>query len=198
MIGQNIPLKKGATMSRIFILAVCLFLILSFASCREQTKKSSEQKETISGEQTTTEGKTLAPDFTLKDLSGNEVGPASFRGKVLIIDFWATWCPPCRKAIPHLVSMKQKYGDKGFEVLGVSLDEGPDVLSTVKAFAQEQGVNYPIVIGDQNIANSYGGINGIPRFFIVDKNGYIIKSQTGYDEEVGQMMADEVEKLLTQ
>lgn len=185
-------------MSRIFILAICIFFILSFTNCQAQPKKTTEQNESTSSEQTTTEGKTLAPDFTLKDLSGNEVGPASFRGKVLVIDFWATWCPPCREAIPHLISMKQKYGDQGFEVLGVSMDKGPDALSTVKTFAQEQGVNYPIVIGNQTIANSYGGISGIPTFFIVDKNGYIIKSQTGYDEDVGQMMADEVEKLLSQ
>jgi thiol-disulfide isomerase/thioredoxin len=195
---KHIYAEKGAIMSRLLVLAVCLLIMLSLVACREQTKKPNEPKEITPNAPPSTEEKTLAPDFTLKDLSGTDVGPASFRGKVLIIDFWATWCPPCRKAIPHLISMKQKYGDQGFEVLGVSMDEGPDAATSVKNFAQQQGVNYPMVIGNQDIANSYGGINGIPTFFIIDKNGYIIKSQTGYDEEVGQMMADEVEKLLSQ
>jgi len=179
---------------------ICLVLMTGVVACQKNDEKSADTTEDTGNhsEIDSSQDTSLAPDFSLPDLEGNIIGPASFRGKVLIIDFWATWCPPCVKAVPHLTSMKEKYGPQGFEVIGVSLDTGSDAEMLVKAFAEEMGVNYPMVIGNDDVADAYGGITGIPTFFIIDKEGKIVKSRIGYSPDTGNMMETEVEKLLAE
>ena len=93
-----------------------------------------------------------APAFNLQDLSGNPVKLSDYTGKVVILDFWATWCPPCRAEIPNFVELQKEYGKQGLVVIGVSLDEGG--VAGVADFAKSQNVNYPIVMGNQDVANS--------------------------------------------
>jgi thiol-disulfide isomerase/thioredoxin len=110
--------------------------------------------------------RTPAPAWELNDPSGKPVKFSDFRGTVLILDFWATWCTPCRVEIAHFVELQKQYGDKGLTVIGVSLDEqGPEV---VKKFVKQFGVNYPIVIGNEKVAEAYGGIYAIPTTFVID------------------------------
>jgi thiol-disulfide isomerase/thioredoxin len=104
--------------------------------------------------------RTPAPAWELNDLSGKPVKFSDFRGKVVILDFWATWCVPCRVEIPHFVELQEQYGNKGLAVIGVSLDE--QGLEVVKKFVKQFGVNYPIVIGNEKVAEAYGGIYAIP------------------------------------
>lgn len=179
---------------------ICLVLMTGAVACQKNDERSANATENNGNhsEIDSSQDTSLAPDFSLPDLEGNIIGPASFRGKVLIIDFWATWCPPCVKAVPHLTSMKEKYGPQGFEVIGVSLDTGSDAEMLVKAFAEEMGVNYPMVIGSGDVADDYGGITGIPTLFIINKEGQIVKSQTGYSPDIGKMTETEVEKLLAE
>ena len=110
-----------------------------------------------------------APAWELKDLDDKAVKLSDFKGKVVLLNFWATWCPPCRQEIPDLVALQNQYKDKGLVVIGVSLDQnGP---AGVKAFVSRMKINYPIVMGDKKISLSYGGINAIPSTFFIDREG---------------------------
>jgi peroxiredoxin len=119
-------------------------------------------------------GKT-APDFTLKDLKGKKVKLSSLKGKVIILDFWATWCPPCRMEIPSFIELQTQYKKKGLIVLGVALDD----LEKVKKFAKDNGINYPLVIGDEKVQRLYGGISAIPTTFVIGKDLIIKKQYVG-------------------
>lgn len=121
-----------------------------------------------------------APEFALASLDGETVKLSDYQGRVVIVDFWATWCPPCREEIPHFVELQQRFGDRGLTVIGVSVDQGgPQV---VRSFAQEQEINYPLVMADARVAGDYGGIRGIPTTFIIDRQGRIVKKYVGYQD----------------
>ena len=119
----------------------------------------------------------LAPDFTLPTIDGKQLKLSDYRGKVVILDFWATWCPPCRKGIPDLIELKKKYGSKGLEVIGISLDT--DTKAQVAGFAKTNGMNYPVVYGNQAVTQLYGGIEAIPTTFVIDKKGKIVANYQG-------------------
>jgi cytochrome c biogenesis protein CcmG, thiol:disulfide interchange protein DsbE len=117
-----------------------------------------------------------APDFSLPDLSGKQVTIASFRGKVVLLDFWATWCQPCREEIPHFVELQDKYSSQGLQVLGVSMDDGPD---PVRAFYQQFKMNYVVVMGNAGVGELYGGVLGLPVAFLIGRDGRIYGKHIG-------------------
>ena len=118
-----------------------------------------------------------APEWQLEDLEGKSVKLSDFKGKVVILNFWATWCPPCRREIPSFVSLQKEYGDKGLVIIGVSLDEkGP---AAVKPFISKMGINYPVVMGDPKVAADYGGIAVVPTTFVIDRNGNVAAMHEG-------------------
>ena len=122
-----------------------------------------------------------APDWQLTDVDGKSVKLSDFKGKVIILNFWATWCPPCRAEIPEFVALQRKYADKGFTVIGVSLDEqGPSV---VKPFMARLGINYPVVMGDQKTVGAYGDIAAIPTTFVIDRQGNIVNVYQGFTDQ---------------
>ena len=135
-----------------------------------------------------------APDFTLKDQSQAEVKLSDFKGKVVILDFWATWCPPCRAEIPEFIALQKQYAAQGLTVVGVSLDT--DGASVVKSFMKRNGMNYPVVIGDEKIASDYGGISAIPTTFVLDRTGNIVTSHQGFASQV--VFESEIRPLLEQ
>jgi thiol-disulfide isomerase/thioredoxin len=112
-----------------------------------------------------------APDFELKDLDGNMVRLSDYKGKVVIIDFWATWCGPCRRGIPEFIELQEEYGEDQLVILGVSVDQGD--LSVVPAFAKNYGINYPVLYANMDIQRKYGPIRSIPTAFIVDPEGKV-------------------------
>jgi cytochrome c biogenesis protein CcmG/thiol:disulfide interchange protein DsbE len=119
-----------------------------------------------------------APDFALPDLSGKTVRLSDFKGKVVLVDFWATWCPPCRKGIPEFIELQRRFEDKGFTTVGVALDQ--QGAAVVKPFAENFGINYPVVIGGDEVSMAYGGIQAIPTTFLIGRDGSILKSYVGY------------------
>jgi thiol-disulfide isomerase/thioredoxin len=133
-----------------------------------------------------------APDLTLRDLDGKSLSLAQYKGKVVLINFWATWCEPCQVEIPWLIEMQQKYADKGFTVLGVAMDEeGASVVTPwvnkerFDVNGSKSQMNYPIVIGDDAAADKFGGLLGYPTSVLISRDGKIIKRITGiisYDE----------------
>jgi peroxiredoxin len=121
-----------------------------------------------------------APEFALQDLSGKTVRLSDYAGKVVIVDFWATWCGPCRAEVPDFVRLQSKYRDKGLVILGLSLDENGEKL--VRDFAKEYGVNYPMLLANPETARRYGGIVGIPTTFVLDRKGQIAQKFIGQVE----------------
>jgi thiol-disulfide isomerase/thioredoxin len=119
-----------------------------------------------------------APDFSLKDLNGKNIRLSEQKGKVVLIDFWATWCPPCRKGIPELIEMQQEYGRDKFVVLGINLDQ--EDAKVVKDFAENYRINYPVLFYTPEVIAAYGGIEAIPTSFLVDKEGNVRQWVQGY------------------
>jgi thiol-disulfide isomerase/thioredoxin len=126
------------------------------------------------------------PDVQFKDLDDKEVSLEDYKGKVVLVNFWATWCEPCRVEIPWLIELQQKYGAKGFTVLGVAMDEeGKSVVSPFVAkeqfdvSGQKQTMSYPIVMGNDQIADKFGGLFGYPTSFLISRDGKQLKRITG-------------------
>ena len=118
-----------------------------------------------------------APNFSLKTYDGKIVELAKLKGTVVVVNFWATWCPPCRAEIPDFIKVYDTYKSKGLEIVGIALDE--DGWTKVKPFLEKNKINYPIVLGNAEVVQQYGGIEGIPTTFIVDKKGNIVDHQVG-------------------
>jgi cytochrome c biogenesis protein CcmG/thiol:disulfide interchange protein DsbE len=112
-----------------------------------------------------------APDFTLQDANGTSVKLSDYKGKVVLLNFWATWCGPCALEIPWFEEFEQQYKSRGFEVLGVSMDE--DGWKAVKPYVTEHKVNYRVVLGNDSVTQLYGGVDSLPTSFLVDRNGRI-------------------------
>lgn len=137
---------------------------------------------------------TAAPEWQLNDPDGKAVKLSDFKGKVVILDFWATWCPPCRAEIPGFIALQKQYAAQGLTVVGVSLDtEG---ASVVKSFMKQVGMNYPVVLGSEKIASDYGGITAIPTTFVLDRDGNIVTSHQGYASQL--VFESEIRPLLSQ
>jgi len=133
-----------------------------------------------------------APEIVLKTLEGKTVKLSDYKGKIVIVDFWATWCPPCRKGIPDLIELQKTYS-KYLVVLGISLDQ-ERTLKDLKPFIENYGINYPVVLGDEKVVKDYGGINAIPTSFIIDQKGFIIDSHVGLVPKT--VYEDKIKKLL--
>ncbi len=123
------------------------------------------------------EDRAAAPDFTGKDASGQSVKLSDFRGKVVLLNFWATWCGPCKVEIPMLNGLQQKYRDRNFTVLGVSLED--DGWNAVKPYLLTTQVNYPVLVGSEDVAALYHGLDSIPTTFLIDKTGRVAAIHVG-------------------
>lgn len=118
-----------------------------------------------------------AANFSLKSADGTSYELSKYKGKVVVVNFWATWCGPCRKEIPDFIEAYKKHRGNGLEIIGISLDQ--DGWTKVTPFVKQSKINYPVVLGDQQVVENYGGINAIPTTFIVDRNGNIVDQHTG-------------------
>lgn len=136
-----------------------------------------------------------APNFKATTTSGQSVSLENYRGYVLIMDFFTTWCPPCKAAIPHLVELNRKYGKQGLQILGQSMDE--DGERAVKAFAGEYKINYPVALTPEQIQVDYGIIS-VPVVFVIDKKGKVAEIYRGFSDEIGRSMDNLVKKLLAE
>jgi thiol-disulfide isomerase/thioredoxin len=122
----------------------------------------------------------LAPAWQLKDLDGQVVSAEQFKGKVVVVDFWATWCGPCKIEIPGYIEMMKKHGPDGLVIIGVSVDDvGPDV---VKAFVAKNKMNYPVLMYDEKVVEAFGGLEAIPTTFLIDRSGQIRDKKIGAEE----------------
>lgn len=131
---------------------------------------------------------TKAPDFTLLNLENKKVNLSDFKGKVVLLNFWATYCPPCRAEIPDFVVLQNKYASKGFSAIGISVDD--DWQEVLPSFVKTMKINYPILIANAKVLKDYGDIYALPATFIIDRQQKIIKSYTG------MVTQDEIEPII--
>ncbi|MDZ7262437.1 MAG: TlpA family protein disulfide reductase [candidate division KSB1 bacterium] len=174
---MNGKLKIRSIIFWVFVSILIVYLFSFTVSARWEENKSDSKQ---------------APDFSLPNLEGKQVKLSDFKGKVIILDFWATWCPPCRMEIPDFIDLYKTYQDTGLVILGVALDQEGEKV--VKPFAKKQGINYPILMGNAQVVQKYGGIQGIPTTFIINQEGKIITTFLGYRPK--KVFEEEVKKLL--
>jgi len=162
-------------MIKAFASILILFYSVAVAGCRNDSdSKTIAENKTYAGIQG---DENKAPDFTLKNVAGENVRLSDFKGKVVIVDFWATWCGPCRKGIPDLISLQNEYKNK-IAVIGISVDQ-ENTKRGVPDFVKQMGINYPILYFNEKVVNDFGGISAIPTTFIIDQKGNIIKKMIG-------------------
>jgi thiol-disulfide isomerase/thioredoxin len=136
-----------------------------------------------------------APDFTLQTLDGREVNLSRLKGKVVLLDFWATWCSPCRQSIPHLVHLYKTYQKNGLEVIGMNVDRGD--RDTVRHFVKSMDIPYPIAITPQDVERSYG-VTGLPITILIDKEGKIREKIAGFSSEIAKQITSKVADLIAE
>ena len=148
------------------LLAAAFIIFALFPGC------TSREKETAST--------AVAPDFTLQDLSGKKVSLSGLKGSVVLVEFWATWCPPCRTAIPGLERLHRSYGDKGLKVLAISVDEGS--WEKVRTFITEHKITYTVLKGTDEASEKYQ-VRMIPAMYLIDRQGIVKKQSLGGGSE---------------
>jgi thiol-disulfide isomerase/thioredoxin len=163
-------------MKKFLILISAVIFGLGITGCEKNAKVETSGVNQTKAPVEKTESADIAPNFDLTSTNGKNVKLSDYRGKVVIVDFWATWCPPCRKGIPDLIELQKEFKDN-LVVIGVSLDQ--DTKSDVVPFMKKYGINYPIVYGNDQVIMDYGSINAIPTSFVIDKTGKIVDKHIG-------------------
>lgn len=136
-----------------------------------------------------------APNFKVVSTSGQTISQDNYRGHVLILDFFATWCQPCRQSIPHLVEINRKYGKQGLQILGLSVDE--DGERAVKTVADEFRINYPLALAGDLTTGDFG-VRSVPVMFLIDKKGKVVEVYRGYSDDMARSVEQAIKRLLAE
>lgn len=136
-----------------------------------------------------------APDFKLTTLEGQEIALTLLKGKVVILDFWATWCGPCREAIPHLIALQKDYQDQGLIIIGMNVDKGE--LDVVRRFVKSLEIPYPIIPAPEELVRSYG-VTALPTSVLIDKEGKIREKIVGYNSSIAKQLTREAGELTSE
>ncbi len=167
MSERGVFVKRDPVVIIVVVMVVTLMLVFGIRKSRRASPPA----------QATTSGMKMAPDFTLQSLDGKTVHLSDFRGKAILLNFWATWCEPCKVEMPWIVDLQKKYASQGLQVVGVAMDDAsPDEITK---FTQQMGVNYPVVIGKDEVADSYGGLPFLPTTFYIGRDGKIVDKVLG-------------------
>jgi thiol-disulfide isomerase/thioredoxin len=184
--------KRSALVFGVMIVGISLLLWAGWHNLRERRlamqqaqenhvtlvpDKGGESEQPSDSEQPHMRGK-IAPGFTLTNLDGKKVSLSEYKGRPLLVNFWATWCGPCKVEMPWFEEFRKQYAGQGFEVLGLAddADAGKDAIAKV---AQKAGVSYPILLTDGKVQTAYGGLDVLPMSFYVDRNGVIVEETAG-------------------
>jgi peroxiredoxin len=174
--------KRDPVVLIIVAMVVAMMLVFGFKLARRSAHGVS------SGAQT----KSIAPDFTLQSLDGKTIRLSDFRGKAVVLNFWATWCGPCKIEMPWFVDLQKQYGPAGVQFLGVAMDDAS--TKDIAEFTQSMNVNYPILIGKEAVGDAYGGVQFLPETFYLDRDGKIVDKAFGLKGR-GEI-EDDVKKIL--
>jgi len=163
------------------MLKQCLFFLslagVSFAGCNPHPASSPPPKQAVVA---TGEIGSHLPEFSVKDLQGREISSADLRGKVVLVDFWATWCQPCKKEMPGYQKLLDRYGSRGFTAIGFKFDTMMDMEDPVQ-FAKKIGVRYPLAVAPDDLKQRFGGIEGLPTTMLYDRQGVLRKKVIGFE-----------------
>jgi len=163
----------------IITITIAIFVGCTNKQPAEKNNGTAIKAENISEILNVTKRSGLVPNFSWKDKDGKTVDFDNFKGKVTLINFWATWCGPCQKEIPDLITLNKEMTDKNVKILGVSTDRGTNVLEDVRQFISEKGINYQNLISNEDLEEAFGNIRVIPTSFIVDSEGKIVQTIVG-------------------
>lgn len=169
--------------------ALALLIVLLLAGC------TSQPGTTATGPNPSAQ-KSAAPDFELENVAGGILKSNDLKGKVTVVDFWATWCEPCISEIPNYNALRQSYNDKGVEILGVTVESGK--LDDIKPKVQELQMKYPVVVGNDKVIDGFGGLIGFPTTFIVDKDWRVYKKYLGMTRNKKEMIEKDLQKLIAE
>jgi peroxiredoxin len=177
MIKEN-PVSKTTSLIGVGSMLVCALLWTGCSdfAVKPATKAKQEQKPAGPFVLKDAVGQSM-PAFSLKDANGQVVRPADYKGKVVLLDFWATWCGPCKIEIPWFIEMERQYKDQGFAVLGVSMDE--DGWTAIKPYVQNMQMNYRVLLGNDDVSTAYGGLDSLPTTLLIDRQGKIASVHVG-------------------
>lgn len=170
-------------MKSIFAVIVIAFLVFSLAACKKKEAGTEAGPPSIGD---------TAPGFTSKDVNGNTVRLSDYKGRVVLIEFWTTWCGPCRELTPVLNKIYEKYKDKGFVILALTPEENMD---TVLLYIKKYNIIYPVLITDDKTAKRYGVIS-IPASFLISRDGRVAEKHLGVTRDIVQELSSGIEKLL--
>lgn len=175
--GENIgtpvptppPVERGRSPLSLFVAAVVAALMLYFGFHMARRAGPPHSASSIKS--------SAAPDFTLQSLDGKDMRLSDFRGKAVLLNFWATWCGPCKIEMPWFVQLQNEYGPQGFQIVGVAMDDSSK--EDIAKFAKDMGVNYPVLIGKEAVGEEYGGVPALPESFFISRDGKIMDKFIG-------------------
>lgn len=184
------------------ILAVVVAITALLMVGKRNTKPPDSANANVNGQQVTPEQSVggpakgvMAPAFELKSIPDGKATPlASFRGKAVLLNFWATWCGPCKIEMPWLVDLQKKYGPQGLQIVGVAMDDTSD--KEIADFAHKMGVNYIVLKGTEKVGDLYGGVEGLPTTYYLDRSGKVVDKTLGLASE--SVIEDSIKKSLAQ
>src|SRR3954463_6542461 len=191
--------EERLNLRRLRLLSSCfaLLTLLAFASACGKTKTNTRQEQSKS-----TGERKPAPDFTLQDGDGNSVKLSDLRGKVVVVNFWATWCGPCALEIPWFIEFEQQFKSKGLEIVGVSMDE--EGWKAIKPYVASHKMNYRVVLGNDSVGQLYGGVDSLPTTFVIDREGRIaathigLVSKSDYQDEIVPLLENKQPAVTTE
>jgi len=173
--------KRDPVVIIVVAMAISLMLVFGFNMARKTRKVS-----------TGTPANGIAPDFSLQSLEGRPMHLSDFRGKAVLLNFWATWCAPCKIEMPWFVELQKQYGPEGLQIVGVAMDDASP--KDIADFAKDMGVNYPVLIGKESVGDDYGGVQFLPENFYIDRNGKVLDKAFGLKGR-GEI-EDEIKKII--
>ncbi len=170
----------------LFFGIILLLSVLVLAGCNDSTTAQQVSAGGVVGN--------MAPDFTLTDMQGQQVSLSQLRGKVVLLNFWATWCPPCREEMPSMEQLHREFGSKGLVILAVNVEKNG--RQVVEQFLQRTPYSFPILIDDKNVAQNTYGVFRFPESFLIDRNGVITEKIIGGRDWLSRSMVDRIKFML--
>lgn len=162
-------MRRDPVVIIVVAMVVTVMLVFGFQMARRKSRSASSQGPSLQGKP--------APDFALHALDGQTVHLSDFRGKGVLLNFWATWCQPCKIEMPWFAELQKQYGPQGLQIVGVAMDDaGPKEISK---FAHDLGVNYPILVGEESVGDAYGGLPFLPATFYIGRDGKVVDKVYG-------------------